>query len=192
MRVSAIGYGAGSGNPPGFPNVLRLSIGESASLSAAGASLDGVAAADAITVLETAVDDLSPQILAHVAETALARGALDVMLTPAVMKKGRPGTLITVLAAPADAAAMVELLLAETTTLGVRTREERRSVLARAHHVVRTQFGELRVKVGTRGGEERNAAPEFEDCRAAAALHKVPLKLVIQAALNAYAEENNR
>jgi len=87
MSVDRIGYGAGTRNPKGFPNALRISIGESEESSKA----------DTVTVLETALDDLSPQVLAWVAESALAAGAMDVMLTPVIMKKGRPGTLLTVL-----------------------------------------------------------------------------------------------
>lgn len=175
MRVQKIGYGAGTRNPKGFPNVLRLSIGESA-----GAGYGSVA------VLETALDDLSPQILAHVAERALALGALDVMSTPVVMKKGRPGTLLTVLAEDAQVAALEDLLLRETSTLGVRIHHERRACLDRSHVAVATPYGEIRIKIGSRSGEVLNAAPEFEDCRAAAAQHGVPVKQVQQAAIAAY------
>jgi hypothetical protein len=178
MRVSAIGYGAGTRNPSGFPNVLRLNIGD---------SLDaGQAQSQTVTVLETALDDSSPQLLAYVAEKALAAGALDVMLTPVIMKKGRPGTLLTVLCNPADSAKFEQLLLAETSTLGLRIRQDRRVCLERKHVSVRTPYGPIRMKVGTQGGEERNVAPEFEDCRAAAAQHGVPLKQVQQAAMAAY------
>lgn len=140
-----------------------------------------------ITVLETAVDDASPEVLAYVAERALALGALDIMLAPVIMKKGRPGTLVTVLCHEAESAALQDLLLRETTTLGVRIRTERRACLERSHTKVRTRFGEIRVKTGTRDGEELNAAPEFEDCRAAAQKHGVAVKQVMQAALTAYA-----
>jgi hypothetical protein len=178
MRVSAIGYGAGTRNPSGFPNVLRLSVGD---------SLDAEQSqSQTVTVLETALDDSSPQLLAYVAEKALAAGALDVMLTPVIMKKGRPGTLITVLCNPPESAKFEQLLLAETSTLGLRIRQDRRVCLERKHLSVRTPYGPIRMKVGTQGGEERNAAPEFEDCRAAAAQHGVPLKQVQQAAMAAY------
>ena len=105
MRVEQIGYGAGTRNSQGFPNVLRLSIGESTEMAIPELlSIDLHQHANndhdnsqSVTVIETALDDLSPQILAYVAETAFAKGALDVMLTPVIMKKGRPGTLLTVL-----------------------------------------------------------------------------------------------
>jgi pyridinium-3,5-bisthiocarboxylic acid mononucleotide nickel chelatase len=175
MRVQQIGYGAGTRNPRGFPNVLRLSIGETADATHA-----------AVAVLETALDDISPQILAHVTERALALGALDVMSTAVQMKKGRLGTLITILADDASVPALENLLLTETTTLGVRIHHERRSCLDRAHTTVTTPYGDIRIKIGTRSGEVLNAAPEFEECRTAAAKHNVPVKQVIQAAIAAY------
>jgi pyridinium-3,5-biscarboxylic acid mononucleotide sulfurtransferase len=140
-----------------------------------------------ITVIETAVDDMTPEVLAYVAERGMALGALDVMLAPVIMKKGRPGTLVTVLCNEAEAGALRDLLLRETSTLGVRVRSERRVCLDRSHVAVSTAYGEIRVKVGASGGEELNAAPEFEDCRAAALKHGVAVKLVMQAALAAYA-----
>jgi len=176
MRVEAIGYGAGTRNPESFPNVLRLSIGES----------DASDQTDTVTVLETALDDLSPQILAHVTEQALAQGALDVMTTAVHMKKGRLGTLLTVLTDAAHAPALERLLLTETSTLGLRIRQDRRTCLYRTFATVQTPYGAIRIKVGSLKGEELNAAPEFEDCRAAAALHGVPVKKVLQAATAAY------
>ena len=110
------------------------------------------------------------------------------MLTPVVMKKGRPGTLLTVLCKPADAHRFTQLVLRETTTLGVRIRQDRRICLDRAHVRVVTGYGEIRVKIGSSGHETLNATPEFEDCRAAALAHEVPLKLVMQAAIAAYLE----
>jgi len=141
---------------------------------------------ETVTVLETAVDDSTPEVLAHMAERALASGALDVMLAPVIMKKGRLGTLITVLCNEPEAAILQDLLLRETSTLGVRIRSERRICLERRHTTVATPYGDIRVKIGTRYGEELNAAPEFEDCRAAAQKHGVAVKQVMQAALAAY------
>jgi uncharacterized protein (DUF111 family) len=181
MRVESIGYGAGSRNPKDFPNVLRLNVGESE---------DASKNTDIVTVLETALDDLSPQIIAYVAEQALAQGALDVLCTPTLMKKGRPGTLITILCEPAKASAMQQLLFRETSTLGVRVRQEQRVILSRAFTTVATPYGEIRIKTAClpeeMGGALANAAPEFEDCRAAAAKHDVPLKTVLQSALTTY------
>ncbi len=181
MRVEQIGYGAGTRNPTGFPNVLRLSIGESSGSVAVPS--------ETITVLETALDDLSPQIIAYAAEAALKQGALDAMLTPVTMKKGRPGTLLTVLCEPNQSEALTALLLRETSTLGVRSRQEQRQRLDRVHATVQTAYGAIRIKLGSLHGQEWNAAPEFEDCRAAAELHHVALKLVQQAAIAAYAAQ---
>jgi hypothetical protein len=140
--------------------------------------------------LETALDDLSPQVLAHVAESALASGALDVMLTPVIMKKGRPGTLLTVLCNPSDSPALERLILTETSTLGIRIRQDRRSCLDRRHATVSTPYGEIRIKIGSLAGESLNAAPEFEDCRVAAAKHHIAVKQVQQAAIAAYLQQS--
>jgi uncharacterized protein (TIGR00299 family) protein len=175
MRVQQIGYGAGTRNFKGFPNVLRLNVGDTTD------STQG-----SVAVLETAIDDLSPQILAYVTETALAQGALDVMCTAVQMKKGRLGTLITILADDDHVPALEQLLLRETSTLGIRIHHERRSCLDRAHTTVTTPYGDIRIKIGSRNGEIFNAAPEFEDCRTAATKHNVAIKTVQQAATSAY------
>lgn len=192
MRVDNIGYGAGTRNPANFPNVLRLSVGELSDDGAKQPKLQDVqadapaVAGDLVAVLETALDDASPQVLAYVAEQALAAGALDVMLTPVIMKKGRPGTLLTLLAHPENSSALEAFLLRETTSLGVRVRQERRTCLQRAHEKVETRFGPIRIKVGRSGDDVQNAAPEFEDCKAAAIRAGAPLKQVQQEALAAY------
>jgi pyridinium-3,5-bisthiocarboxylic acid mononucleotide nickel chelatase len=201
MRVEQIGYGAGTRDPKGFPNVLRLHIGEAfdsrdlpADPPRESANLEQNANGrthhrhdlETVTVLETALDDLSPQILAYVTEKALAEGALDVMLTPVIMKKGRPGTLLTILCNPSKSHSLERLILRETSTLGVRIRQDYRSCLERSHTTAHTIYGDIRIKIGTLAGEEMNAAPEFEDCRAAASQHNVPIKRVQQAAIAAY------
>jgi uncharacterized protein (TIGR00299 family) protein len=199
MCVDQIGYGAGTRNPSGLPNVVRLSIGEASSAVApqspasdrpASVSTNHQHSAahlhETVTILETALDDLSPQVLAYVAETALASGALDVMLTPVIMKKGRPGTLLTVLCNPADSPALERLILSETSTLGVRIRQDHRTCLGRSHIAVSTPYGNIRIKIGSLAGKALNAAPEFEDCRSAAAQHHVPIKQVQLAAIAAY------
>ena len=205
MRVHHIGYGAGSRNSKGFPNVLRLSVGEAINLRSERelssrperSEVEGSASLPhqpdtptIIAVLETAIDDLSPQILAHVTERALALGALDVMSTAVQMKKGRLGTHITILADDANVPVLEDLLLRETSTLGVRIHHERRSCLDRTHTTVTTPYGDIRIKLGTRNNETYNAAPEFEDCRTAAAQHSVPVKLVQQAAIAAYVRDD--
>jgi pyridinium-3,5-bisthiocarboxylic acid mononucleotide nickel chelatase len=182
MRTHSIGYGAGTRNPERFPNVVRVSIAEIAQAPRFNPGTNQ----ETITVLECAVDDLSPQVLAHTAQLTLEQGALDVMSASVTMKKGRLGTLLTVLCKPADAGRLQQLLFRETTTLGIRVREENRVVLTRESTAVQTEFGVIQVKAGSWQGEEWNAAPEFEDCRRAAAAFQVPLKTVMQAALVAW------
>ena len=187
MRVQHIGYGAGTRNPKDFPNVLRLSIGDSGEANdSLSKSTSRHGANDPVTILETALDDLSPQVLAHVTEAALAHGALDVMCTAVQMKKGRLGTLLTILTDDAHAPALERLILSETSTLGVRIHREHRSCLERSHTPVATPYGDIRIKTGSLNGEVLNAAPEFEDCRAAAIKHNIPVKQVIQAATASY------
>jgi uncharacterized protein (TIGR00299 family) protein len=194
MRVEQIGYGAGTHNPKDFPNVLRINIGDAFDEATISKHSEQSAherrhhpnSSETVTVLETALDDLSPQILAYVTEKVLAEGALDVMLTPVIMKKGRPGTLLTILCNPSESHTMERLILRETSTLGVRIRQDRRSCLERSHSTVLTPYGDIRMKIGTLAGEELNAAPEFEDCRAAASQHSIPIKQVQQAAIAAY------
>lgn len=183
MRVQHIGYGAGSRNPKNFPNALRLSMGDADETSVEDPHHGTT---DTVTVLETALDDLSPQVLAHVTEMALQQGAFDVMCTAVQMKKGRLGTLITILTDSAHASALEQLLLRETSTLGVRIRHEQRSCIARRHTIVQTAYGDIRIKIGYHKDEELNAAPEFEDCRSAAIKHNIPVKIVLQAAIAAY------
>ena len=196
MRVEKAAYGAGSRNFDKHPNVLRLSIGEAiadAEKSAAGVAADQSAITDVVRVIEANLDDATPQLLGYVQERLMAAGALDVYCTPIQMKKNRPGTLLSVLARPANEANLVDILFAESTTLGVRIREEHRRVLERRTVAVQTPWGEVRVKVAHVGGQVRNAAPEFEDCRRIAAEHQIPLKQVMQAALSAWSEaEGNK
>jgi uncharacterized protein (TIGR00299 family) protein len=173
FAATVIGYGAGTRNPERFPNVLRLSIGETADT------------AGRITVLECALDDATPQLIAHAMDRALEAGALDVMCSSVVMKKGRMGSLLTVLCQADKRAALEDLLLAETTTLGIRLREEDRVVLERRFIEAETEYGRIRVKIGSRSGKDLNFMPEYDDCLRAASEHHVPLKQVMQAAIAA-------
>jgi uncharacterized protein (DUF111 family) len=141
-----------------------------------------------VFLLECAVDDTTPQLLAHCMDRALEEGALDAMCTPVVMKKGRMGSLLTVLCHPERREALEELLLRETTTLGIRVREEERVTLPRRFVEVETAYGGIRVKIGSRNGQDINLMPEYEDCLRAAREHGVPLKQVMQAALAAAAD----
>ncbi len=184
LAVSAIGYGAGNRNPKGFANVLRLSVGTPMDSGRPRSSFSG----DRVMVLECALDDATPQVLAHAMEVALEQGALDVMAAPVTMKKGRLGTLLTVLCTPGDEETLERLLFRETTTLGIRRREEERVILEREFVTVDTEYGKIRMKIASTAGEVLNAMPEYEDCRRAAREHGIPLRAAMEAALAAYAE----
>jgi len=183
IKPEKSGYGAGSRDFKGVPNVVRLTIGEAAQMDALPARMEE------ITILEANVDDMTPQIFGYVMERALALGALDVFGTAVQMKKNRPGMLLTVLCPPEKKPALTRLIFAETTTLGVRMRQESRAVLARRHVNVRTQWGEVRMKLANLNGHVSNYAPEYEDCRRIAEARQVPLKTVMQEAIKIYLEE---
>jgi hypothetical protein len=180
MKVEKSGYGAGSRDFPGHPNVVRLTVGEAASTLAAKT------ASEMVTVLEANLDDLNPQVFGYVMDRLFEEGALDAFGLPVQMKKNRPGTLLTVLCKPEDASKLTQLIFTETTTLGVRRRDEVRQTLARRWENVRTQWGEVRIKIASMNGTVTNYAPEYEDCRRIAAEHHVPLKTVMQEAARAY------
>ena len=183
MKVERAGYGAGTRNFPEHPNLLRLTIGEAAPAASASPS----ASNERITVLEANLDDLSPQVLAYAMERLLAEGALDVFSVPVQMKKSRPGALLTVLAKMEDANRLTKLIFAETTTLGVRRRDEQRQTLSRRWETVDTTWGPVRIKIAGMNGSISNYAPEYEDCRALAEAHHVPLKQVMEEAVRTYA-----
>jgi uncharacterized protein (TIGR00299 family) protein len=180
MTIEKTGYGAGTREFPDHPNLLRITIGEAESAAHLSTSNDR------ITVLEANLDDLSPQVLAYAMERLLAEGALDVFSVPVQMKKSRPGALLTVLAKIEDANRLTKTIFAETTTLGVRRREEQRQTLARRWENVNTTWGPVRIKIASMNGTISNYAPEYEDCRALAEAHHVPLKEVIHEAVQAY------
>ncbi len=180
MRIEKSGYGAGSRDFPGHANVTRLVVGEAASKLAAKTK------SETITVLEANLDDLNPQVFGYVMDRLLDEGALDAFGVPVQMKKNRPATLLTVLCKPEDANKLSQLIFTETTTLGVRRRDEVRQALARRWENVHTPWGEVRIKIASMNGTVTNYAPEYEDCRRIAAERHVPLKTVIQEAARAY------
>jgi pyridinium-3,5-bisthiocarboxylic acid mononucleotide nickel chelatase len=180
MKIEKAGYGAGTREFAGHPNVMRLTVGEAASTLAAKT------ATETLTVLEANLDDLNPQVFGYVMDRLLEDGALDAFGIPVQMKKNRPGTLLTVLCKPEDASKLTQLIFTETTTLGVRRREELRQTLARRWENVSTEWGEVRIKIASMNGTVTNYAPEYEDCRRIAAEHHVPLKTVIQEASRLY------
>ena len=182
MTVSSIGYGAGTLDLEHQPNVVRIMIGEVAEKSAA----TDFGFDEEIAVIEANLDDMNPQIYGHFQERALTLGALDVYTTPVQMKKNRPGTLLTVLCKPQDTQKLMDLIFAETTTIGARTYNAQRRILPRKSVSVSTIYGEVRMKVASVNGHIRQATPEYEDCRKLAVEKDVPLQQVITAAQNAF------
>ena len=177
MKLEAVGHGAGTRDPHDRPNVLRVFVGD---------EQPATANTQRVMVLEAEVDDMSPQLCGPLIERLLDAGALDAYLTPVLMKKGRPGFLITAVADVSAREAVEELLFRETTTLGVRRQEWDRTVLDREIVPVDTAYGAVGVKVGRRDGRVYNAQPEFEDCQRAAVAAGVPIKEVRAAALAAF------
>jgi pyridinium-3,5-bisthiocarboxylic acid mononucleotide nickel chelatase len=175
FEIERIGYGAGTKDFADRPNVLRLLLGNRRRVF------------DADEVLEIAanIDDLNPQIYDHVFERLFAGGAREVTITPMIMKKGRPGVLLTVLAEAALRQQMAEIIFAETSTIGLRFHPVSRLKLPRRTLSITTRFGPIRVKVSGGDPSPLTVAPEYDDCRQAALAHHVPLKLVIDEARNA-------
>jgi pyridinium-3,5-bisthiocarboxylic acid mononucleotide nickel chelatase len=179
MTVSAIGYGAGTTDLEGQPNVVRIMIGESA---------DKVTAAgdEEISIIEANLDDMNPQIYGYILEKALTAGALDVYTSALQMKKNRPGTLLTVLCRPEDTDALMSLIFSETTTFGIRTHRAQRRALPREWVNVSTSYGSVRIKLSRSNGHILHATPEYDDCRKLAVEKQVPLQQVISEALRSY------
>jgi pyridinium-3,5-bisthiocarboxylic acid mononucleotide nickel chelatase len=174
INTERSGYGAGTRTYSDFPNVLRVLIGETD---------DAGATDERLWMLETNLDDASPQIIGHVMDRALESGALDCFFTPVQMKKNRPGVLLSILCEGAtDKEFLMQLLFKETTTLGIRSYEVTRRALQRSVVRVETPYGPIDVKVAHLDGRVVNEMPEFEQCRQAAANANVPLKAVEEAA----------
>ncbi len=167
MTVRSIGYGAGMKDLP-VPNLLRVFIGED----------DAREDYDTVLSLETNIDDMNPEFYQHVSERLLDAGALDVFTTPVIMKKGRHGVQLTVLAREVHRETLTEIIFAETTTAGIRMSRLERAVLDREMRLVSTRFGSIPVKVLSRGGRVVTVSPEYEECRKLAKELKVSLKEV--------------
>ncbi len=180
MKVDKTGYGAGARDFAGHANVVRLIIGESQPESSSEIP------SDTVVVLEANIDDLNPQVFGYVMDRLLEEGALDAFGVPVQMKKNRPGMLLTVLCRAEDASKFTHLIFTETTTLGVRQREDRRQTLARNWITVATRWGDVRLKIASRNGIVTNCAPEYEDCRRIATERHIPLKSVMQEAMQLY------
>jgi len=177
MRLTAVGTGAGSRDFAEHPNLLRLLVGEPTPPNSSERT---------VSVLETALDDESPQVVAATVAGLLAQGALDAMVAPVTMKKGRSGLWLVVVAEPADAERLARVLLSQTTTLGVRVRDERRIELRRRIAKVDTEFGTIIVKVATLPDGSERAVAEFESVQEAAARTGAGLRAVAEAAVRAF------
>lgn len=178
MRPSSVGYGAGSADPEGWPNALRVFVGEAVQVSHGSE--------DAVVQIETNLDDLQPQAYEMVMERLFAAGALDVTLTPVIMKRGRPGIVLSVLAARQKAEAIAGVVLRETTALGLRMQEVSRRVLPRHVEHVRISSGEVRVKVAEVERGRMKVAPEYSDCKRVAEQTGKTVREVMEEATHAY------
>jgi len=174
MEVTGVGYGAGTRDPEGMPNLLRIIQGVKAEEKAEG-----------IWVLEADVDDMIPELLPYLIQLLLKEGALDAALIPILMKKGRPGFTIRCFALAAQKEGLAQLILRESTTIGVRMYPAERITLRREEQEVETKYGLIRIKVAFHEeGKVINLMPEYESCRQAAEEKKVPLKEVYQEAIS--------
>ncbi|MEQ1831923.1 MAG: nickel pincer cofactor biosynthesis protein LarC, partial [Candidatus Eisenbacteria bacterium] len=180
FRLEAVGTGAGTKDFPGHPNIVRLLIGEKPATRTAAPVERTVA------VLETALDDDNPQFVSATLQRLLAAGALDAMVAPVTMKKGRTGLWLVIVAEPADASRLAALVLRDTTSLGVRVREERRIELPRRIMEVVTEYGAVRVKVAALPEGNERAMPEYDSVFDVAEQARVSLREVSSAALRAF------
>ncbi len=175
LRLEKVGRGAGSRELP-IPNIFRLWIGQS----------QGEEPTEIVSVLQTQIDDLNPQVIAYTCEQLLALGAWDVFTQPITMKQGRPGVLLTVICPPDRVPECQELIFRETTTLGIRHSQQQRTVLERRIERVETPYGLVDIKVAYHHGRLVNAQPEFRDCVARAQAFRVPVQTVWLAAQAAW------
>ncbi len=180
MVPGSVGYGAGTANPPDWPNVLRVFLSTPASID--------LFETDQVIQLETNIDDMNPQLYDAVMERLFENGALDVSMTPTIMKRNRPGIILTVLAQPEHAGMLTQLLFHETTTLGVRSRLVNRTTLARSMQTIRLPQGRVRVKT-VHVGKTVKHRPEFQDCQAIANKTGTPVHEVIEQVMQAIRDE---
>ena len=185
LHTESIGYGAGTREYEKFPNVIRMMIGETTPEVAS-------AGRDQIILLETNIDDLSPQVLGFVMEQAFELGALDCWFTPIQMKKNRPALMLSILCASERRGDLTGMIYRETTTLGIRVRAVERECLEREMVAVETPFGSIDVKIGRLDGRIVNAMPEYDQVRRVALERKVPFRAVRDAALAAFDMERSR
>ena len=181
MRLTQVGYGAGTADFPERANLVRILLGQAA----------GTPLTREVSLLETNLDDITPELIPDAIERCFAAGALDVWIAPITMKKGRPGFLLSALARPEAEVDVARAILEETTALGVRVAKLHRYELAREERTVSVQGGQVRVKLGRLDGRIVNLAPEHDDCAALASSLGVPVKSIWAAALAAARELND-
>lgn len=170
MRILKVGYGAGSHEMPNQPNLLTAIIGQRVSDFET----------DVVTVIETNIDDMNPQNYEYLMERIFEAGALDVYLTPVIMKKSRPGCVVTILAEPAKADEITKIVFEETTSLGIRQYQATRRKLSRKIVRIDTKYGKVKVKLGFFGDELKVVAPEYEDCKRIARSKGVPFHRIYE------------
>lgn len=174
MKAEKIGYGAGRADLP-HPNLLRLIIGRE----------ESIVGKEKVMVVETNIDDMNPQLYDYVMERLLGMGVQEVFLTPIQMKKNRPATLLTVICSHERLSSVVDFLIGETTTLGLRWREEERSCADREILTLQTKYGKIRFKLARWDGKRVNFSPEYEDCKRLALSQKISIKEVYEEAKRA-------
>jgi pyridinium-3,5-bisthiocarboxylic acid mononucleotide nickel chelatase len=175
FRIERIGYGAGTKDFSDRPNVLRLML---------GSEVDAFET-DQMIEISANIDDLNPQVYDHLSGRLFEAGARDVTITPTIMKKGRPGVILAVLAEAASRERLAQLIFAETSTIGLRSKPVDRLKLPRRSLTVETRYGPIRVKVSGAGGHPDTVTPEYDDCHRAALEHRVPLRTVMEEARTA-------
>ena len=182
LTPHTIGYGAGAADPQGWPNVLRLFLGQE--------EPELPITSERIIQLETNIDDMNPQLYDQMMKQLFEAGALDVTLTPTMMKRNRPGTLVSVVAWPKDLQVLTAILLSETSTLGVRVQELSRTVIPRQIQTVRLPQGSVRVKIADLGTGRVKITPEYRDCAALAERTKQPVQTIIDLARQSFVQSN--
>jgi len=181
IAPTAIGYGAGDANPDGWPNVLRVFFSQESSREGRHR--------DTVVQIETNLDDVNPQAYEHIMERLFRSGALDVTLTPVIMKRGRPGIVLTGLVAPTGLQPLLDVLFEETTALGVRVQEVGRHILHRRFASVTIRGGTVRMKIATVRGANTKASPEYRDCQRIAERTGRPVRAILEEALQAYSKQ---
>ncbi len=178
MKVTAIGYGAGTIDDESFANLLRLTLGETADADKGQT--------DHVCLLETNIDDTSAEVIGFVLERLLEAGALDVFTTAILMKRNRPAVKLSVICKPQDAEMLEQIIFTEAITLGIRRQILQRNKLMREIISVDTKYGKINVKTASTNGKIVKVKPEYSDCAEAAKQHNIPLKIVQEAAITAY------